>query len=456
MTYEPFPAFRDWNVHFDPSVVDGYAARLEQARAKATPETQRRALEVATRYAAVDTGAIEGLYTTDRGFTKTIATQSEFWERALELKGERVRRSIDDALAGYEYVLDAVTGKVPITQNWVRELHAIITAHQETYEVYSEVAGMVNGEAPLPHGEYKHLPNSPTNASTGQVHDYAPPEATHAEMTRLMDELASTEFLAAHPVVQAAYAHYVYVCIHPFADGNGRVSRALASVFLYRNPGVPLVVFADQRDAYLDCLALADAGQPERFVEFIADRVVDTVNLVIGSLGANTNPGDVANVVAAIDRWPDDSLDLLATRLQQQCLSLLGAEATESGLPGRLDINVDASDAYSMEYSGPALPPGYRHVVPDSWVTIYARSNPNTLHQWVSVSFLIAVRPAVSDAPELLIVPTSGLPTLEVWRRELDPMLTTSLSLRLDIWAKDAFAYFIHELNGALHEGSEE
>jgi hypothetical protein len=90
LAYRPFPGFADWNVDFDPSVVGGYALRLERARAAATPRARRRALDVATRYAAVDTGALEGLYTTDRGFTKTIALQTEYWQRALDARGERV------------------------------------------------------------------------------------------------------------------------------------------------------------------------------------------------------------------------------------------------------------------------------------------------------------------------------------------------------------------------------
>jgi len=96
MSYEPFPAFADWGVDFDPSVVDAYADRLRQAKESASEEAQRRALEVATRYAAVDTGAIEGLYETDRGFTRTIATQSEFWQRALELEALAVQQTTED------------------------------------------------------------------------------------------------------------------------------------------------------------------------------------------------------------------------------------------------------------------------------------------------------------------------------------------------------------------------
>ena len=74
-------------------------------------------------------------------------------------------------------------------------------------------------------------------------------------------------------------AHYAFVCIHPFADGNGRVSRALASVFLYRSPGIPLVIFADQKNTYIDALEAADKGKYNLFVQFIADVCTDTVGL---------------------------------------------------------------------------------------------------------------------------------------------------------------------------------
>lgn len=74
---------------------------------------------------------------------------------------------------------------------------------------------------------------------------------------------------------EPAYAHCAFVAVHPFADGNGRVARALASAYLYRRPGVPLVIFADQKDEYLDALEETDSGNAQRFVHFVADRLAD-------------------------------------------------------------------------------------------------------------------------------------------------------------------------------------
>jgi len=111
VVYEPFPGFVGWADGFDSTTVDAYANRLDEARAVATPEAMAAAVQVATRYAAVDTGAIEGLYSTNRGFTRTIAEQTPTWQEALRQHGPHVERSINVALNGYEMVLDLATGR---------------------------------------------------------------------------------------------------------------------------------------------------------------------------------------------------------------------------------------------------------------------------------------------------------------------------------------------------------
>jgi fido (protein-threonine AMPylation protein) len=93
--------------------------------------------------------------------------------------------------------------------------------------------------------------------ATGEQHAYAPVDQVAPEMQRLMETLKSPEFGRAHPVIQASWAHYAFVAIHPFADGNGRVARALASAYLYRPNSVPFLMSADQRTPYFDALSAA-------------------------------------------------------------------------------------------------------------------------------------------------------------------------------------------------------
>ncbi|MDR2114129.1 MAG: Fic family protein [Bifidobacteriaceae bacterium] len=447
MAYQPFPAFAAWKVDFDPVVVESFAARLARIRANSTAEAQRRAVEIATRYAAVDTGAIEGLYQTDRGFTRTVATQSEFWERALLLKGERVQRSIQDALDAYEYVLDAVTGSVPVTQVWIRELHTIMTSHQETHTVYVPVAGRLHAEErALLHGQYKAQPNH-VALPNGDTYYYAPPADTLAEMARFIDELRGSGFAAAHPVVQAAYAHYAFIRIHPFADGNGRVARALASVYLYRNPGVPLVIFADQRTQYLDALGEADSDRPTVFIQFLAQRVIDTVNLVAESLDTPaTAPEDVAALNRVTAGWVEEGLALAARRLQQKCITHLEAALAALNLPPRLNVTVEGTN-----HQQPMIPNGYSTSGLNLGITVSANSDAagTARHQ---LSYAVAAAADGNNAPELAVVDTKGLLAFEVWRREIDPVETTSLGLRLDAWAQNVARRLVQQLNGLIGE----
>jgi hypothetical protein len=109
-------------------------------------------------------------------------------------------------------------------------------------------------------------------------------------MARLVKEMGTQEFLEAHPALQAAYAHYAFVCIHPFADGNGRVARALASLFTVRDCSLPLLITSDHRSEYIDALELADSGDAHRFVEFIMERGIDAARLSVTSVKAALSP----------------------------------------------------------------------------------------------------------------------------------------------------------------------
>src|SRR5207248_11771890 len=71
---------------------------------------------------------------------------------------------------------------------------------------------------------------------------------------------------------------------HPFADGNGRVARALASVFTYRAISVPFLVLFEHRQPYYDALSAADKGDSGPFVTFSLDRVLDAIKLVDESM----------------------------------------------------------------------------------------------------------------------------------------------------------------------------
>ena len=282
-SYRGFPSFAEWlkSTQVDTSRWERYARLLEQ-RKELTPELLARARDVAKRAAAVDTGAIEGLYDVDRGFTFSVAMQMAAWEAQVDAKGHQVRALIEAQLSAYDFVLDFATQAVPMAEAWIRALHEVMCKGQETYRVHTEVGIQ---EHTLPLGRYKVLPNHVLK-SGGITHSYAPVDLVPAEMHRLTAELRSPEFSAAHHVQQSGYAHYGLVVIHPFADGNGRVARALASVYTYRSLSVPLVILSEHRLDYYDALESADAGGYQSFNDFVLDRALDSIQLVAETLKA--------------------------------------------------------------------------------------------------------------------------------------------------------------------------
>lgn len=288
--YRSFPPFSGWRdaVAVDLGRWDRYAQLLHQ-RTELSPELLTRARDVAKRAAAVDTGAIEGLYDVDRGFTFSVAMQMATWQAQLDAKGSKVRSIIESQMGAYDFVLDFATQTVPIGEAWIRSLHEVMCSGQETYNVYTEVGLQ---EQPLPVGQYKILPNHVLK-SDGLVHSWAPVDMVPSEMQRFCAELRSPQFMAAHPVIQAAYAHYAFVAIHPFADGNGRVSRALASVFTYRSVSVPLVILAEHRSEYYSALEAADSKQFQPFTDFTLSRTLDSIQLVAETLKAAGAPAPI-------------------------------------------------------------------------------------------------------------------------------------------------------------------
>lgn len=71
---------------------------------------------------------------------------------------------------------------------------------------------------------------------TGEV-VFSPP--AFVEVPYLLDDffawLNSSEALEIHPILKAGITHYILVAIHPFVEGNGRVSRAFATLILIRD-----------------------------------------------------------------------------------------------------------------------------------------------------------------------------------------------------------------------------
>jgi Fic family protein len=119
----------------------------------------------------------------------------------------------------FEFVSEYLKNGLPITEGLVREIHKRL------------VEGVRGGSAAP--GEYRKIQNYVINSVTGDT-IYTPPPAFDvpimmAELVKYLNSEAET-----HPVLVSGVSQFQLVHIHPFLDGNGRTSRLLSTLCLYR------------------------------------------------------------------------------------------------------------------------------------------------------------------------------------------------------------------------------
>lgn len=80
-----------------------------------------------------------------------------------------------------------------------------------------------------------------------------------------------------HPIQRAAYIHWAFARIHPFVDGNGRLSRLIQDFILLKDRYVPATVQPEDREKnYYEALERADLGDGLEFLEIVAKNTLRT------------------------------------------------------------------------------------------------------------------------------------------------------------------------------------
>ena len=113
-----------------------------------------------------------------------------------------------------------------------------------------------------------------------------PPQVVPAEMDRFIGWFNATapkgKGSDVPGPVRAAVAHLHFECIHPFADGNGRIGRAISEIALSQELGGPVLLSLSrtieaQRKRYYDALAAASTGRLDitRWVHYFAETVLE-------------------------------------------------------------------------------------------------------------------------------------------------------------------------------------
>ncbi len=215
------------------------------------------------------------------GNTLTLGETRAFLLHGITAKGKPFRDYLDikghnEAIA---YLEQMVRGQEPLTEVVIRELHRILLV--EPYDVDAVTPDGRPTRRRIAIGQYKTAPNH-VRTSTGEMHYYATPEETPAQMGDLMAwHRRETESRTLHPLLLAATFHYRFVAIHPFDDGNGRMARLLMNLIFMQHGYAPVVIRLETRADYLLALETADAGDLADFVALVGEELIRSLELFL-------------------------------------------------------------------------------------------------------------------------------------------------------------------------------
>lgn len=203
-----------------------------------------------------------------------------------------------------------------LTEYFIRTLHK--TMLRDDYSVSVQMPDGRSMEYTIHAGCYKTRPNS-VKTKTGVIFEYASPEETPALMADLL-QWYNTEEDAERlsPIELAALFHYRFIRIHPFEDGNGRISRLIVNYILARH-GYPMIVIkSDDKDNYLEALnrcdivtgpvpsvgANATSDQIIPFTDYLSQCLVNSLHICIKAAKGESieEPDDFAKALSIIEK----------------------------------------------------------------------------------------------------------------------------------------------------------
>lgn len=226
---------------------------------------------------AIETGQVESLYLLRKGVTETLVSEGFEGVRGshsvTEIEDDTLAGLLNDQKAALDMVFSHVKDKRPLNLTAIKEWHALLTRHQESATGFSPVTGKII-QIPLRRGEFKVLPNNPRTAD-GTTHEYCPPEQTRQQVEMFLEMNETHKNMDLSPEMESAWMHHEFVQIHPFQDGNGRVSRLLMSIPWIRAGEFPPVIANETKLAYYDALQAADEGKLEVFARYLGEKSAD-------------------------------------------------------------------------------------------------------------------------------------------------------------------------------------
>lgn len=216
---------------------------------KQRPEELEKLVEIAKIQSTEASNAIEGIVTTNTRIKQLVKEKTTPKNRA------------EEEIAGYRDVLNIIHESfdaISLTQNIILQLHKIMYSHMN-----NPMAGRTKNvqnyiSATYPDGKVE-VVFTPLN-----------PFETPAALDKICEEynrvIGNNEL---EPLIAIPVFIHDFLCIHPFNDGNGRMSRLLTTLLLHRS-GFYVCKYisleakiAEHKDLYYEALGISQEGWNE-------------------------------------------------------------------------------------------------------------------------------------------------------------------------------------------------
>ena len=213
---------------------------------KQRPEELEKLVEIAKIQSTEASNAIEGIVTTSTRIRQLVEEKTT------------PRNRDEQEIAGYRDALSVIHENfdvIPITRNYILQLHKILYSHMNNPMAgqTKSVQNYISATYPDGHTETLFTPLAP----------FETPDALDSICNEYNRAIGNLE---AEPLILIPVFIHDFLCIHPFNDGNGRMSRLLTTLLLYRSgfyvgKYISLEAkIAKNKDLYYDALRQSQTG----------------------------------------------------------------------------------------------------------------------------------------------------------------------------------------------------
>ena len=233
---------------------------------KQRPEELEKLVEIAKIQSTEASNAIEGIVTTNTRIRQLVEEKTT------------PRNRDEQEIAGYRDVLGIIHESfdaIPITQNYILQLHKILYSHMNNPLAgrTKNVQNYITSTYPDGHTEVLFTPLAP----------YETPEALDRICEEYNRVIGNMEL---EPLIAIPVFIHDFLCIHPFNDGNGRMSRLLTTLLLYRSgfyvgKYISLEAkIAKNKDLYYEALSTLQNGwhegkdNPVPFIKYLLGTII--------------------------------------------------------------------------------------------------------------------------------------------------------------------------------------